>query len=117
MPISRNVKSELSAKGSAPVFGCRAWVNFDASSGTPAIRGSGNISSITDNGVGDYTVNYLQPMQDATYAATVSFVRPTAGTDFGMEANVFEYAAASVRVVTRGSSYVDSFVVSLAIFR
>lgn len=47
---------------------CRAWVNFDATA-TIAIRASGNVSSITDNGVGDYTVNFSTPMPDANYSA------------------------------------------------
>jgi len=45
----------------------RAWVNFNGT-GTPAIRASGNVSSITDNGTGDYTVNFTTAMPDANYA-------------------------------------------------
>jgi hypothetical protein len=48
-------------------YGCRAWVNFDGT-GTPAIREDGNVSSITDNGTGDYTVNFTTAMPDANYA-------------------------------------------------
>jgi hypothetical protein len=55
--------------GSAPSYTCRAWVNFDGT-GTPAIRASGNVSSITDNGTGDYTVNFTTAMPDANYATT-----------------------------------------------
>ena len=55
--------------GSAPVYACRAWVNFDGTS-TVAIRASGNVSSITDNGTGDYTVNFTTAMPDADYAVT-----------------------------------------------
>lgn len=51
----------------ARAFGCRAWVNFDGT-GTVAIRGSGNVSSITDNGAADYTVNFTTAMPDANYA-------------------------------------------------
>jgi hypothetical protein len=43
--------------GSAPAFAVRAWVYFNGS-GTVAINGSGNVSSITDNGTGNYTVNF-----------------------------------------------------------
>lgn len=50
-----------------PEFKCRAWVNFNGT-GTVAIRASGNVSSITDNGVGDYTVNFTTAMPDADYA-------------------------------------------------
>jgi hypothetical protein len=53
-----------------PRFGCRAWVNFNGT-GTVAIRASGNVSSITDNGVGDYTVNFTTAMVDANYAASI----------------------------------------------
>jgi hypothetical protein len=45
----------------------KAWVNFDGT-GTVAIRASFNVSSITDNGTGAYTVNFTNPMADANYA-------------------------------------------------
>ena len=51
----------------ATAYGCRAWVNFNGT-GTPAIRASGNVSSLTDNGTGDYTVNLTTAMPDANYA-------------------------------------------------
>jgi hypothetical protein len=55
----------------ATAYGCRAWVNFDGTS-TVTIRGSANVSSITDNGTGDYTVNFTTAMPDANYVAEVS---------------------------------------------
>jgi hypothetical protein len=45
----------------------KAWVNFNGT-GTVAIRAGYNVSSITDNGVGDYTVNFTTAMPDANYA-------------------------------------------------
>jgi len=53
----------------ATAYGCRAWVNFNGT-GTVAIRDSGNVSSITDNGTGDYTVNFTTAMPDANYAVS-----------------------------------------------
>ena len=47
---------------------CRAWVNFNGT-GTVAIRASFNVSSITDNGTGDYTVNFTTALPDANYSA------------------------------------------------
>ena len=47
-------------------YKCRAWVNFNGT-GTVAIRASGNVTSITDNGVGAYTVNFTTAMPDANY--------------------------------------------------
>ena len=62
-----------SGYGSAAVaYGCRAWVNFNGT-GTVAIRASGNVSSITDNGTGDYTVNFTTAMPDANYTMAGSF--------------------------------------------
>ena len=61
------ITTALNATGSAPIYACRAWVNFDGT-GTPAIRASGNVSSITDNGTGDYTVNFTTAMPDADYS-------------------------------------------------
>lgn len=49
------------------VYTAKAWVNFNGT-GTVAIRASGNVSSITDNGVGDYTVNFTNAMADANYS-------------------------------------------------
>jgi hypothetical protein len=54
--------------GTAPLYMCRAWVNFNGT-GTVAIRASGNVTSITDNGTGDYTVNFTTAMSDANYSA------------------------------------------------
>lgn len=54
--------------GVAPLYACRAWVNFNGT-GTVAIRGSGNVSSITDNGTGNYSINFTTAMSDANYNA------------------------------------------------
>lgn len=48
-------------------YKCRAWVNFNGT-GTVAIRQSGNVSSVTDEGVGIYKVNFITPMSDNNYA-------------------------------------------------
>lgn len=60
---------------------CRAWINFDGT-GTPAIRGSFNVSSITDNGTGDYTINFTTVMPDANYAVTASCSNASSGANF-----------------------------------
>jgi hypothetical protein len=58
----------------ATAYGCRAWVNFNGT-GTVAIRASGNVSSITDNGTGDYTVNFTTAMPDANYSPVIAISR------------------------------------------
>jgi hypothetical protein len=52
------------------VFTCKAWVNFNGT--TAGIRGSGNVSSITDNGTGNFTVNFATAMTDVNYAVASS---------------------------------------------
>ena len=61
------VASLTTASGSAPSYSARAWVNFNGT-GTVAIRGSGNVTSITDNGTADYTVNFTTAMSDTNYS-------------------------------------------------
>ena len=71
---SANFKFNSGYGSVATAYGCRAWVNFNGT-GTPAIRASGNVTSITDNGTGDYTVNFTTALVDTNYAVA------TAGND------------------------------------
>lgn len=57
--------------GTAPSYMARAWVNFNGT-GTVAIRASGNVSSITDNGSGDYTVNITTAFLDINFAPVIT---------------------------------------------
>lgn len=117
------IREAFSASGSAPVFACRAWVKFDGT-GTPAIKASGNVSSITDNGVGDYTVNFATPMQDAEYAP---FFSTRESNTFGAQSvsglgihNSVAPTASALRFTSRGTqngSAFDSTSLSVAIFR
>jgi hypothetical protein len=49
----------------------KVWVNFNGT-GVVAVRASFNVSSITDNGVGDYTINFATALVDANYAVVAS---------------------------------------------
>jgi hypothetical protein len=64
---SASTSSDNVINGSA-----KAWVNLDGT-GTVGIRASYNVSSITDNGTGDYTVNFTTAMSDTNYAAMQSY--------------------------------------------
>ena len=66
---SANFKFNSGYGSVATAYGCRAWVNFNGT-GTVAIRASGNVTSITDNGTGDYTVNFTTSLPDANYSIT-----------------------------------------------
>ena len=99
-----------------PSFACRAWVNFNGT-GTVAIRASGNVSSITDNGVGRYTVNFTTAMPDANYS-----VPGMASGDgsFGGVFNTTGLAAGSVGVwyiQNNAPAFVDPTFATIAIFR
>jgi hypothetical protein len=102
--------------GTAPLYGCRAWVNFNGV-GTVAIRGSGNVTSITDNGTGDYTVNFTVAMPDANYAAVAGGSTP--GTRGNQVSTKYNQSASSCQVLAYSPAgvLVDASEVSLAIFR
>ena len=96
------IPNVLNATGSAPIYACRAWVNFNGT-GAVAIRASGNVSSITDNLAGDYTVNFATAMGDANYVAVTGGMDTTnnaIGTKCG-----FANLAGNCRVF---SGYLDS---------
>jgi hypothetical protein len=105
----------------ATAYGCRAWVNFNGT-GTVAIRASGNVTSITDNGTGDYTINFTNAMPNANYG-----VNWTASDTLGTSASVYtgekitSMAASNVRVTYANSGgaggAVDPTWANIAIFR
>jgi uncharacterized protein (AIM24 family) len=99
----------------ATAYGCRAWVNFNGT-GTVAIRASGNVSSITDNGTGDYTVNFTTAMPDVNYA-TVGSSNGDAGGIFAVKASI--YSTTQVRVNTYFATYnlEDSTIVNVSVLR
>jgi len=96
--IQALVPNVLNASGTAPLYACRAWVNFNGT-GTVAIRASGNVSSITDNGTGDYTVNFATAMPDANYCAVVTVGGAgTLATGNALVGWAAGYASGSVRI-------------------
>ena len=104
----------------ATAYGCRAWVNFNGT-GTPAIRASGNVTSITDNGTGNYTVNFTTAMTDANYSILVTTKETDNATVSGDGTNgmAYSYSTSSVRVLTAScvGTMVDPVFVNVAIFR
>jgi hypothetical protein len=102
----------------ATAYGCRAWVNFNGT-GTVAIREDGNVSSITDNATGDYTVNYATSLVDANGAVIVT--AGGAGGANGDESieSTFSQTASAVRLIIRlyTSTTQDTTFVNFAVFR
>jgi hypothetical protein len=122
------ITGALNASGSAPIYACRAWVNFNGT-GTVAINASGNVSSITDNGTGDYTVKFTTAMPDANYSTQCTSYPKTTGqsVNYAIGLHTTNLAGApttkttsEVRIfisasnVTAGS---DMFDVNVAVFR
>jgi hypothetical protein len=62
----------------ATAYGCRAWIKFDGTTNPPTINASGNVSSITDNGTGDYTLNFTTAMPDTNYNLVMSMAQAAA---------------------------------------
>ena len=102
----------------------RAWVNFNGT-GTVAIRASFNVSSITDNGVGDYTVNFTTALPDANYAPIVSGKYDESNADQNGPAGSLRRVAqttSSVRVLVGSMTGnvltpIDCIQVNVAVFR
>lgn len=99
---------------------CRAWVNFNGT-GTVAIRGSFNVSSITDNGTGDYTVNFTTAMPDVNYSVVATGQEVAGPSIAGMYVSrTSPYATGSIRlqaINTSGASNIDTAYVNVSIFR
>jgi len=75
--------------GTAPLYMCRAWVNFNGT-GTVAIRASGNVSSITDLGVGIYRVNIASALPDAIYSVVTGDDNYGIGWNYSLATSSFE---------------------------
>jgi hypothetical protein len=116
LATAESTLTQFSASGSAPVYACRAWVYFNGS-GTVAIVGSANVSSITDNGTGNYTVNFTTAMSDANYSCVAS-TDPTGGSN-NISAGPIVFSTGSVQIATEqaNGAAIDRSIVTAAIFR
>tara|TARA_R100000005_G_C4913847_1_gene150280 strand:- start:9 stop:494 length:486 start_codon:yes stop_codon:yes gene_type:complete len=118
---SQNLKFNSGYGSVATAFACRAWVQFQGT-GTVAIQGSGNVSSITDSGTGEYIVNFTNDMPDDNYCAVCSSAEDTSS-------NISNHHGAQpardaplvgsflVNTVSATGSFVDHQFVYVAIFR
>ena len=102
----------------ATAYGCRAWVNFNGT-GTVAIRASGGVSSITDNGTGDYTVNFTSAMPDASYSYSHAYsneinVQHTIGFLHSMSSSALRVSHYSA---VNSANTADKAFVNIAVFR
>ena len=94
---------------------CAAFVNFNGT-GTVAIRASYNVSSITDNGVGDYTVNFTTALADANYAVLIQG-QGSAAIGVSDQITARTVSAHRLAMVDVNGSLGDNATVQVAIFR
>lgn len=97
--------------GTSPLYMARAWINFNGT-GTPAIRASGNVTSITDNGIGSYTLNIttsFSALADAALSGSGVRYLATDSRAGSVYANMT--SSSTVRVLT---GYEDSFTGNIA---
>lgn len=111
------VKTALNATGTAPIYACRAWVNFNGI-GTVAIRASGNVSSITDFAVGQYRVNFATAMIDGNYSVSAT-TGATNGNHPWVEAASYTDSTVDIYITktTTGISGPDVSHISCNVFR
>jgi hypothetical protein len=98
---------------------CRAWVNFNGT-GTVAIRASFNVSSITDNATGDYTINFTNAMPDANFSvvSTANNVLDGSGLNTTVATYSVSTSTASVKTIAATTAALfDAVWISAAIFR
>jgi hypothetical protein len=120
--VANNLSFNSGYGSSAVAYGCRAWVNFNGV-GTVTIRASGNVTSITDNGVGDFTVNFTSAMPDVNYAAVMSAETALAAGQFADLMGVVNggRGTGSVRITcinsTDGANERDPTAAMVSIFR
>ena len=108
---SANLKFNSGFGSAGTAYGCRAWVSFNGT-GTPAIIGSGNVTSITDSAVGTYIVNFTNSMPDTNYTAI------TSDNYLGMS-TADTYTVSTLRFIVwdTAANRVDTTLIGLAIFR
>jgi hypothetical protein len=103
--------------GTAPLYMCRAWVNFNGTTSPGTIRASGNVSSVTRNGTGDYTVNFTTAMADDNPSVIPGVVWPGgAFTPFSI--NIISVSASNTRVYTsQAGGAANLSLVCISVFR
>jgi hypothetical protein len=119
--VSGDFKMNSGYGSVATAYGCRAWVNFNGT-GTVAIREDGNVTSITDNGTGDYTINFTTTLPDANYCANLSVAETSGGAAAvsGIYATSAAPTSSAIRVLCVGNasdSLADTAFYNVAIFR
>jgi hypothetical protein len=109
--------AQFNATGSAPVYACRAWVNFDGSQTPPSIRASGNVSSVTRTTTGVFVVNLTIAVADVNYSLLATCTAQ-AGVTLSTTVSTAAEGVSSFELISTGAgSLFNADRVYAAIFR
>jgi hypothetical protein len=103
----------------AIAYGCRAWVNFNGT-GTVTIRASGNVTSITDNGVGNYLINLTTALPDSNASVTIGLGADSGSTGTGAWASRINSISTTIIQILSArpdGSYSDASIACVAVHR
>lgn len=119
--VAQTISNGTVSTSSANVIqgSAKAWVNFDGT-GTVAIRASYNVSSITDNGTGDYTINFTNAFADANYSIVIAKTNTTPGSNYvhtALYPTSLSSSSARLFFVTDVDGVADPTIVCAAVFR
>jgi len=124
LATAESTLTQFNASGSAPVYACRAWVRIDALVSPGAILGSGNVSSVTTNATGDYTINFATAMTDSNYSFVTGVRSDDASYLWSVEnpqGGAYSTTALRVQTVTQSGSTTlfrrGTAAINVAVFR
>ena len=121
--VSGDFKMNSGYGSVATAYGCRAWINFDGT-GTPSIRGSGNVTSITDNSTGNYTINLTTALTDGNFSIVASasgrgtLTTPDTDVSVGVGPPTTSLSPSAFRIqIGNPNAQVDDAFITAAVFR
>ena len=121
------IKKALNADNAPPIYACRAWVNFDGTKDTTGaastantnrlILASGNVTNVSRNAAGNYTVAFSTAMPDANYAVNATARATTSNLFSASLTSAPTTSDVNVICVNASGATTDSATVSVTIFR
>ena len=114
--IEAQVKTATNASGSAPIYACRAWVNFDGTTTPPTIRASGNVSSVTRSSTGIFVINFTTDISDTNYSVVVGALQGTTDGTIRQDTGAKQINSYTAQWRTAGNLF-NPTLADVAIFR
>ena len=117
--VAQTISNGTVSTSSANVIqgSAKAWVNYKGTA-TRGINASYNVSSVTFNSTGNYTVNFTNAFADANYSAVASAKRPAGSTEAPiMYTETFNTNSIAINNAQPGVNNYDSSIISVAVFR